>query len=136
VPNDDINRLLDEIGQLIAEDRSDRTNDTLLHAELDKNYVAASIFDDQGDHIEYREGDLRLSYALLELWEAQEPDKRWAEIEYLLRDNKFLASFTYPDEIASGQNPIDRRDRIVAKHFGKKKIVYPPPPSDAMEYKP
>ena len=66
---------------------------------------------------------------LLDLWEAQDSDKRWTEIEYVVRGDKFHASFTYPDEIDPEEDPFDRRDRIVAKHFGKKPIVYPPPPT-------
>ena len=133
--NGKMEQLLNEIGQLLAEDSSDRAHETLLHAELDNNLVATSIFDDLGDHIQYRDAELPLNYALLDLWEAQEPDKRWAELEYLLRDGKFRANFIYPEEIEESVDPLDRRDRIVERYFGKKPISYPPPPGDTMEFK-
>ena len=137
MPNDETERLLNEIGQLLAEDTHYPLDGTLLHAELDRMFVAPSIFKDLGDHILYREPDLdRLGDALLDLWEAQESDKRWAEIEYVIRDDTFHASFIYPEEIDPEEEPFDRLDRIVARHFGKKKIVYPPPPSDTIEFRP
>jgi hypothetical protein len=114
MPNDRTEYLLDEIGRLLAEDVAYPLDGTLLYAVLDTNYVAPSIFKDRGDHILYRSPDLdRLGEALLDLWEAEEADERWTEIEYL-------------DEIDPDEEPLDRRRRIVAQHFGNKPIVYPP----------
>src|SRR6478735_459818 len=133
--NNETASLLNEIGQLLAEDAEYRRQDTLLYAKLNKNYVAPSIFKDLGDHILYRDPDLEtIGDALLDLWEAEDPEKRWAEIEYVVRGGKFRAIFTYANEINPEEDPFDRRDLIVAKHFGKKRIVYPPPPDDAVEY--
>ena len=135
--NNETASLLNEIGQLLAEDTEYPRQDTLLYAKLNKNYVAPSIFKDLGDHILYRDPDLEtLGDALLDLWEAEDPDKRWAEIEYVVRDGKFRATFVYADQIDPEEDPFDRRDRIVAKHLGNKQIVYPPPPDDAVEYEP
>ena len=129
--NDKTARLLNEIGQLLAEDADYPLEGTLLYAEVDWGYVAPSIFKDVGDHILYRDPDLdRLGNALLDLWKAQESDKRWTEIEYVIRDGKFHASFTYPDEIDPDEGMLERRRRIVAKHFAGKPIVYPPKPDD------
>jgi|SRR6188768_3775131 len=128
MPNASAERLLNEIGQLLAEDTAYPLDGTLLYAELDSNFVAPSIYKDCGDHILYRSPDLdRLGDALLDLWEAEDPDKRWTEIEYIIRDGKFDATFTYPDEIDPEEDRWDRRDRAVARHFGTKRIVYPPP---------
>lgn len=129
--DDETERLLNEIGQLLAEDTDYPLDGTLLHAELGKNYVSPSIFKDLGDHVLYRDPDLdRLGDALLDLWEAQKTDKRWAEIEYVVRGDRFQASFTYPEEIDPEEEPFDRRDRVVARYFGTKPIKYPPPPGD------
>jgi len=131
VTNDKTARLLNEIGQLLAEDADYPLEGTLLYAEVDWGYVAPSIFKDVGDRIVYRDPDLdRLGDALLDLWKAQESEKRWTEIEYVIRDGKFHASFTYPDEIDPDEGMLDRRRRIVAKHFGDKPTVYPPSPDD------
>src|SRR6187551_135923 len=135
VQNDETGRLLNEIGQLLAEDTAYPLDGTLLYAELDKAFVAPSIFKDRGDHVLYRSPDLdRLGDVLLDLWEAQDSERRWAEIEYLVRGDKFKAIFAYPDEIDPDEEPRDRRRRIVEKHFGKKRIDYPPKPSNTRQF--
>ncbi|SDA27493.1 hypothetical protein [Sphingomonas sp. NFR15] len=92
--------------------------------------VAPSIFKDRGNHILYRRPDLdRIGDALLDLWETQTSEPRWAEIEYVIRSDTFNATYTYPDEIppvGPDEGSLDRRARIVARHFGDKPIVYPP----------
>ena len=128
--------LLVEIGQLLAEDIEYPLDGTLLYAELDDNFVAPAVFKDRGNHILYRWPDLdRLGGALLDLWNAQEANDRWAEIEYVVRDGRFTATYTYPDDIDPDEDEFERRDRIVQRHFGDKPIVYPPfPPDDVPKY--
>ena len=138
MPDDKTDRLLDEIGQLLAEDTDYPLDGTLLYAELDRNFVSPSIFKDLGDRVLYRPPDLEvIGDVLLELWEAQVSKRRWAEIEYVVRGGKFTASFTYPEEIDRDERSFDRRDRIVAKHFGPKPIVYAPRANDegVLEYR-
>jgi hypothetical protein len=129
-------RLLNAIGQLLAEDCEYPVEDTLLHAELGRYWVRPSIFKELGNHILYRDPDLRLlGDALLDLWDAQNTEDRWAEIEYLVRDGKFDVTYTYPDEIDPEEEFLKRRDRVVRRHFGDKPIVYPPwPPDDTLDY--
>ncbi len=135
MPDNDAAQLLNEIGQLLAEDAEYPIDGTLLYAEVDKNFVAPSIFKDLGDHVLYRGPDLNnLGDALLDLWEAEDAARRWREIEYIVRGNKFHATFVYPEEIDPDEEPLDRRNRTVAKYFGQKRIVYPTPPDDAIDY--
>jgi hypothetical protein len=60
------------------------------------------------------------------LWEAQETEDRWAEIEYLIRDGKFAVTYVYPDDIDPADEFNARRERAVRRHLGEKPIVYPP----------
>jgi hypothetical protein len=127
VKNDETERLLIRIGQLLARDQEYPLDGTLLYAEVGENFVRPSIFKDAADHVVYRDPDLReLGDCLLDLWEAQETEDRWEEMEYVVRDGKFDLTLTYPDEIDREEDPFDRRDRVVRKHFGAKPIVYPP----------
>jgi hypothetical protein len=136
VANDRITKLLNEIGLILSEDPDHHTGDTLLHAELDNNFVASSVFKERGDHVLYYEPDLdRLGDALLDLWEAEKPENRWAELEYIMRKGKFEVVFTYFDEIDPKEEPLDRRARIVAQYFGDKPIKYPPMTDDFETYK-
>ena len=131
MPSDETEHLLNKISELLAEDAEFPLNETLLYARLARNMVAPSIFNDRGNHVLYRDPDLdRLGDALLDLWEAETPDKRWAEIEYLIRDGRFDVASTYPEEIDPDEEPMDRRKRIVTRHFGDKPIIYRPPPED------
>lgn len=119
--------LLNRLGSLLAEDRDYPIDETLLYAEVDGGYVRPSIFKGRGNHVIYRRPDLdTICDPLTALWETADPDKRWAEIEYLIRDGRFTATYTYPDEIDHDEEPLDRRRRIVARHFGNKPIIYPP----------
>jgi hypothetical protein len=73
--------------------------------------------------------------ALLDLWEAQDSDDRWAEIEYVVRDGRFEATYTYPDAIDPEEDPMERRDQSVRRHFGEKPIIYSPwPPDEELDY--
>lgn len=63
---------------------------------------------------------------MFDLWAAQQGKKRWAEMEYIVRNGRFDVTFVYPEEIDPEEWPLDRRRRIVAKYFGEKPIIYPP----------
>lgn len=124
-------QLLNLIGELLAEDVDYPLDNTLLHAEVGRAFVSPSIFKDLGNHILYRDPDLdRLGDALLDLWDAQQGSNRWAEIEYIVRNGRFDATFVYPEEIDPEEEPLDRRRRIVVKYFGDKPIIYPPDEED------
>ncbi|MDB5702881.1 MAG: hypothetical protein JWL66_3080 [Sphingomonadales bacterium] len=129
---DETDRLLDEISQLLAKDTDYPLDGTLLYARVRSTMVAPSIFKDRADEIVYRPPDLdSLCGALLDLLDAEEPDNRWAEIEYLARGETFEVTYTFADEIDPDEDTFDRRDRIVKRHFGDKPIIYPPfPPED------
>jgi hypothetical protein len=129
--NDQTDRLLAEIGQLLAEDTAYPLDGTLLYARVRPTMVAPAIFKNQGNSIVYRWPDLdRLGGVLLELLDAEEPKSRWAEIEYLLQDGKFEVAYTYEEEIDPEEDSFERRDRVVKRYFGDKPIVYPPFPPD------
>jgi hypothetical protein len=132
VANDETDRFLGEIGQLLAEDAAYPLDGTLLYARVHPAMVAPSIFKNLGNNIAYRRPDLdRLCPVLLDLLDAEEPANRWAEIEYLVKGGAFQVTYTYADEIDPDEDTFVRRDRIVKRHFGDKPIVYPPfPPED------
>ena len=126
-------RLLNEIGQLLADETEHPLAGILLYAQVATNVVGTDIFIESGNHVEYSCTGDSLTYPLLDLWEEEEPSKRWAEMEYLLRNGKFTVTFTYPDGIDRDED-FDafaaRRESIVKRHFGDKPIVYPPMPDD------
>jgi hypothetical protein len=121
------NPLLNVIGNLLAEDREFPLDNTLLYAQVGEGYVSPSIYKNLGNHIVYRRPDLdRLGDALLDLWEAQPSDDRWAAIEYVVRDGHFEATYIYPDAIDPDEFWHDRVELVVRKYFGDKPIIFPP----------
>ncbi|MGR6327555.1 hypothetical protein ACU5AX_00655 [Sphingomonas sp. XXL09] len=136
--NDETDRLLGEIGQLLAEDTAYPLDGTLLYACVRPSMVSPAIFKNRANSIVYRGPDVdRWFHLLLDLLEAEEPKCRWAEIEYLIAGDTFEVAYTYPDEIDPDEDTFERRDRIVRKYFGDKPIVYPlglPDDDDAPYY--
>ncbi len=126
MPDDETERLLNEIGQVLTDHLNGSPNPVLLYAKLDTNMVGQDVFIERSGHIEYQWADDRFTYLLLDLWEQEKPRRRWAEMEYVLRGGKFDVSFTYRHEIDPKEDPFVRRARVVQRHFGDKPIVYPP----------
>jgi hypothetical protein len=135
VEGDNIAVLLSKIGQLLAEDIDYPLEGTLLHARVDRRMVGPSIFKDMGDHLVYRDPDLRrLGDCVLDLWEAFEPRKRWAQMEYVIRDGRFDVKFIYPHEVPKNEYWNDTREEMLKRHFGNKPVVYPPLSDDDDNY--
>ena len=129
--SDEAARILNEIGNILAEDSEYPLDGTLLYAQVGDNWASAAIFKIREDDILYRDwptGDL--TYPLLDLWELEDPGKRWAEMEYVVRDGRFTVTFTYAEDIDPNEDEFHRRDRIVWRHFGQLPIIYPPWPED------
>lgn len=109
----------------------------LLNAQLDHNMIGKCIFEDLGDQLIYRwPVNERLPYALIELWEAQESNDRWTELEYV------SATAAPKSRISTLTRSIPRRTfwSAVSVHCcfisDKKPVIYPPlsPEEDASHY--
>jgi hypothetical protein len=128
VVNPKLGDLLNEVAQILAEDTEYPLEGTFLYAEFDWAMVGASVFKDLGDRLVYRWPSDYLSHKLLDLWYEEEPEKRWATMEYTIVGGEFHTTFVYPDEIDPEEGSIDRRERILAQRYGNKRIDYPPIP--------
>jgi hypothetical protein len=118
-------KLLDEIGNVLAIDITYPLEGTFLYAEVQSQVTAASIFKDLGDHLLFRWPMNELHDILLDLWESEPSGRRWAAMEYRIDGDKFTASFTYPEELDPAESNSDRRERILQRRYGNKRIVYP-----------
>ena len=127
---DEATRILNETGNMLAQDSEYPLDGTLLYAEVGDNWVSAAIFKLRKNDILCRWPSSDLTDPLLDLWELEDPDKRWAEMEYVIRDGKFTVTYTYAEDIDPNEDDFHRRDRIVWRHFGQLPIVYPPWPED------
>lgn len=123
--NDEVERLLNEVGNVLAQDTAYPLDGTFLYAEAASQMVDISIFKDLGDHLLFRWSMGGLTNVLLDLWEAEAPEKRWAAMQYRIEGGAFQASFTYPEEIDPDEPSLDRRERILRERYGNKRIDYP-----------
>ncbi len=125
--SEETDRILNEIGQLLAQDSVYPLDGTLLYAQVEAGMVSIAIFKNRDNSIVYRWPDLdHLGDALFDLWYAEDSESRWAEVEYLVRGDRFEVRYVYANEIDLKESDLARRDKIVERYFGNKPIVYPP----------
>lgn len=133
--NQETERLLGRIGQMLAADPFYPIENTLLQAGVDPEMISPSIYKDGGDYVMYRRPDLdRWSDVLLELWHAQEGPARWSEIEYFFRDGRFEVAYVYPDDPGRSEDMMERREQALRRYYGDKPVRYPPWEDDAPSY--
>jgi hypothetical protein len=123
--NDEMSAILNQIGNILAEDTEYPLDGTLLYVEAEFMMLDVSIFKDLGDHLLFRWSSDDLTDPLLELWDIAPEDKRWSAMEYRIQDGRFEVAFTYPEEFDEEMDTIARRDRVLKRRFGNKRIVYP-----------
>ena len=126
--NEKSQNLLEMISTLLAEDVSYPLENTLLFAWFDEGAVAPSIFKKLQDRIVYRAPDLDvLADTLIALWEEQPKERRWAEMEYFIKDGKFDVKFVYPEELDPDEMMMAHRTQVVRRYLGTDPIYYPQP---------
>ena len=116
-------RFLKKNGELLMQS-AEASSDMLMYARAATGMVGISIFKDIGNHVSYQDDLGILADTVLDFWQGQLPGNQWDEMEYIIRNGKFEANFIYSDQIDPEDDILDRRDRAVARVFGRKKIVY------------
>lgn len=116
-----------EIAALAAEDIRADPEGTFLYAQAGPAWVSAALFKDIGDKVIYREGSEELFMKILEAWESESKDNKWAEIQMSLADGKFQADFLFEDDLNPDETEHDRRERILVARYGDKPVDYEDP---------
>ncbi|HVI97604.1 MAG TPA: hypothetical protein VM657_00905 [Sphingomonas sp.] len=127
--------LYSEIGGELARIVGGDPDGVYLYAEAGQGWVGASVFKDEGTVVRYFNAGLDLCDLIMDAWEAQEPGKRWAVMEYTITGTSFDVKFKYPEEIDPAQTEVERRPAALKARYGDKPVVYPPEPPGMMEYK-
>lgn len=125
--NTEIGPIFEEIGRLVARDVGEDPEGAFLYAEGGDGWIEAAIFKDMGDRVVYRDASTELFDKLGEVWEAEEPDKRWAALQYTISGGRFACSMQYPDDLAPEEITGDRRRTALRALFGDKPIDYSDP---------
>jgi hypothetical protein len=117
-----------EIGEELAEIVGGNPDGVFLYAEAGDGWQAFGIFKLVGDEVLYFRPSDELGDLIDAAWLAEEPEKRWAVMEYVVTGTKFSAEFKFPDEVDVESFDEDRRDIALKKRFGDKPVIYPPLP--------
>lgn len=125
--NVELGPIFAEIGQLLAADLRTDPDGGFMYAEAGEGWIEPSLFKDVGNRIIYREPSNALSDKLLQAWEAEEPDKRWAALRYEIASGRFTVSFIYPDELNAEESSFERSERVLKEKFGDKPVDYSDP---------
>lgn len=121
-----------DIGVELAEIVGGNPDGVLLYAETGKGWLGFSVFKDEGRVVRYYPPTIELGNLIEKAWLAEDPDKRWAVMEYAVTGTRFDASFKFPDEVDVKWYDVDRREEAVKKHFGDKPVIYPSVPSQTL----
>ena len=99
-----------------------------MYVEVGDRWIGVSVFKDEGAAVRYHDPSSDLSDLIYELWQAEEPAKRWAVMEYEVKGTKFDARFRFPEEVDVESFDEDRRAIALKKRYGDKPVKYPPLP--------
>lgn len=95
-----------------------------LYAEAGDAWAEAAVFAESPNALKFYAPDDDLFRAIMDAWNAEDPDKRWAAIELMVNGDAFSASFKFPEEIDQEIGSLDRRDIVLQNRFGDKKVDY------------
>lgn len=106
-----------------------------MYVEVGDRWIGPSVFRDEGELVRYYDPTSELTDLIMEAWEAEDSDKRWAIMEYEVRGTTFDVQFKFPDEVDVESFEVDRREEALQRRYGDKPVVYPPIPDHFMELK-
>ena len=120
-----------DIGGELAEIVGGSPDGVYLYAEAGDRWYSYAVFKDEGDKLRYYDPTRELGDLIQAAWLSEEPDKRWAVMEYEIKGTKFYAQFKFPDEIDVENRDIDHREFALRNRYGEKPVIYPPLPEGA-----
>jgi len=124
-----------EIGGELAEIVGGDPDGVYLYAEAGDGWVGPSVFKDEGKAVRYFDASSHLCDLIMKAWRAEDPDKRWAVMEYSVTGTSFDVKFKFPDEIDTTKTEVERRPSALKARYGDKPVIYPPELPGMMEFK-
>jgi signal peptidase I len=116
-----------EIALLAARDIRTDFDGTFLYVEAEEGRFGQSLFKDVGDKVIYRDGSSELTDKIIEVWEAEEPDKRWTVMHMTINAETFDASFGFDEMFDENDPGFDHREVAIRERFGDKPVDYSEP---------
>lgn len=68
-----------------------------------------------------------LGMSVLDLWNAEDPAKRWDAMEFEVHGSEFKTRLYYEGDLPpDGETGFERRYELIRRRFGNFKVIYPP----------
>jgi hypothetical protein len=119
------------IGHLVLDSCPDLSGKLLVCAEVQEGVIESAVFYERGAGkvVTFRYCSDELEDALYELWQhgAMAGNRPWFGIEYVAESGRFQIDHTYLDQVTEDEGMLDRRPRLLAKHFGDRTPDYSMP---------
>jgi len=117
-------KILSEIGGMIRQEAGTDPDGAFLYVEAEDGVVGPSLFKEIGPIVKDLDISHDLSMKIMDLWDAADPNRKWAALFLTIQGDQFDARFQYPEEWGDA-DAEERRDRVLAAKYGNKTIVYP-----------
>jgi hypothetical protein len=116
--------LLAAIGEAVLAELGEEV-DLFIYVEAGDGWIGTAPFKISGDSMEWFVPTPEINATIRQAREAEDPDKRWAAMEYEVVDGRFTVRLKYPEDLDPKQFTSDRREAILRERFGNKHIHYP-----------
>jgi len=131
---DKIGPLLAAIGQEAAIIVGGNPDGLFIYAEIGDQWISVDVFRDQGEKVRLFDHGHEFTDLFWDLWEADDPEKRWAVMEYRVDGTKFSVEFQFPSEVDVESMDLDQREIALRKRYGDKPVIYPPIPESLLKH--
>ena len=122
---DKLGPLFADVGGELAKIVAGDPDGTFLYVEAGEGWLSCGVFKEDGGSVRYYRPTSDLTDLLFEAWHTDEPNKRWAVMEYDVVGTKFDARFKFPDEVDVESFEMDREAIALRNRFGDKPVIYP-----------
>jgi hypothetical protein len=119
--------MLNAVGQHVANILGKTPEDVYVYIEAGDQWSGGAIFENLADKVVYHDFDEEISYLIIGLWDAAEPENKWSVIHYDIKDGRFDAEFLYTGDMELDTFEHDYREDALIARYGDKPVIYPEP---------
>jgi hypothetical protein len=128
--NKEIGDMLHAIAQHTADILGKTPEDVFVYIDAADQRQGGAVFDNLADRVIYHDPSDAMCEEIQRLWDAADPDKKWAMVFYDIKDEKFEVEFIYPDQLEVDFWEHDYREDALIARYGDKPVIYPKPDPD------
>lgn len=119
-----------ELGAVASRLAGPGEQQVVVYVEAGRAWCGISLYKNEPDRIAYLDEDVEdanlLADIVMEIWNADDSNKRWVEMCLDIDGNQFKAQQFYADNLNKREDYGIRRERAARERFGDKPIYYAP----------